>query len=823
MCVCVCLCVCVCVQAVPGSAVSAATISKDVVFGVMSPDGLWDLEATTKGVFLPLIQSSRAGWSEVVSKEVVSSMHGLLVQVSITTGATQGLTRLPLPHSLAPRGARRSSVGGGAALPSKSADAVSLDRMHVYEGCVVTWTKQIKAVLRQDPESMLMAAAATSTSHSALPAVGGLAPSATTTTATTGAAAPPPAPPSATATATAPATAAAAAPQPPAHPEPLTELDFWDAKARNFNSIFTQLQSDPVRRMLRSLDAARSTYAVSFGALCREVFAARAEANDNVRFLAPLRPWFERLERCDHFPASVKLFRPIMHGLLNVWKYSRFYNTPTRLVVIMREISNCLVRTAKEYVSADRVLACIEQGEPQRPVALLMTTLKVCGIFKSTYFDYKARAALECPDRPWRIQNSALFSRLDRFLERCHDIRDLAQAVVAFSRLAHLEIGGTKGKTLTTSIQQIYSDFNAAVGAFRTVPYDFMDVDADGFDNDFYAFRVTVKELERRLGSVLTQGFDDAPTTSGRFKLLDSFDALLERPVVAEELERKHLDLLTSYSDDIAAVQTMFLESRDDPPTPHNTPPCAGALMWARGLLARVQIPMEKLRHLNRALLDREEARTLVKVYTSLVASLADFEHARAEDWARHVESASSTNLKKPLLARDDDPPHRMRVNFDPALVCLLREVKYFLALGLSVPPAALAVFKRGETLRKHAGNLELIVNMYNSVVTGAKPVERPLLVPYLAAADRSLAAGLHTLTWKSHGIDLYVSEAMNVVRHAKDVLDGMSHNMRTVQRMLQGWADAPMMQRNKSKPLVLDVLDPQVRVLAFRVSFAAC
>ncbi len=52
------------------------------------------------------------------------------------------------------------------------------------------------------------------------------------------------------------------------------------------------------------------------------------------------------------------------------------------------------------------------------------------------------------------------------------------------------------------------------------------------FDNDFYAFRNRIKELERRLGAVLTQGFDDAGNIYARFKLLDSFDTLLERPLI---------------------------------------------------------------------------------------------------------------------------------------------------------------------------------------------------------------------------------------------------------------------------------------------------
>ena len=38
-----------------------------------------------------------------------------------------------------------------------------------------------------------------------------------------------------------------------------------------------------------------------------------------------------------------------------------------------------------------------------------------------------------------------------------------------------------------------------------------------------------------------------------------------------------------------------------------------------------------------------------------------------------------------------------VRVNFDPLIVRLLREVKYFLLLGLRVPESAFEVFSRGE------------------------------------------------------------------------------------------------------------------------------
>jgi len=103
------------------------------------------------------------------------------------------------------------------------------------------------------------------------------------------------------------------------------------------------------------------------------------------------------------------------------------------------------------------------------------------------------------------MQNNAVFVRLDSFLERCHDIWDLSKTVMQFTKLAKIEVGGTKGKTLTTSVNQIYFDFTTAITSIKTVDYDIMDLAAKQFEDAYYEFRGRIKELERRLGSVITQ------------------------------------------------------------------------------------------------------------------------------------------------------------------------------------------------------------------------------------------------------------------------------------------------------------------------------
>lgn len=132
---------------------------------------------------------------------------------------------------------------------------------------------------------------------------------------------------------------------------------------------------------------------------------------------------------------------------------------PARLVVLIREITNAIIEQALHHVNGKKLFLFVETGELGEAVDLLVESLKVCGMFKSCYFDYKAKVSVEISQNPWKVQNTALFLRLDAFLERCHDALDLMRTIQQFNQLEKIEIGGTKGKTLTTSIDQIRADF----------------------------------------------------------------------------------------------------------------------------------------------------------------------------------------------------------------------------------------------------------------------------------------------------------------------------------------------------------------------------
>jgi len=400
--------------------------------------------------------------------------------------------------------------------------------------------------------------------------------------------------------------------------------------------------------------------------------------------------------------------------------------------------------------------------------------------------------------------------------------------------LAKTEIGGTKGKILSASVTQIYGDFLVALNVVRAMGNDVLDLRSGvKFEEAFYDFRARVKELDRRLASIIIQGFDDCGDIINQFRLLDSFDVLLLRPLIADEMEKKYVELLTGYQLNLTAVQKLFMESRSAPNIASNLPPIAGALYWSRGLLERIRLPTEKLKLLDRKVLDRDEAVEAIKTFTYLTGRLQEFEKQQIKAWADSIEATSQAKLKNPLLRREEvwertaEQPSMLYVNFDPLLVRLLREVKYFLLLELNVPDSALEIYAKAEGFRRDMGNLDLIVNMYNSIQTNLHPVERPLFRDDLDRIDRFLAQATlgddktaKLLNWKSNGIDQFIKDGMALVKETFETMSMMKNNYKRVKDMMEKWKAAAIFERHNKCMSVedFDQLQRGVRLQRYHV-----
>ena len=167
------------------------------------------------------------------------------------------------------------------------------------------------------------------------------------------------------------------------------------------------------------------------------------------------------------------------------------------------------------------------------------------------------------------------------------------------------------------------------------------------FDDAFYEFRTSVPRARKRLASVLSQGFSDAPTLRAQFKLLDSFAGLTARQVITEELEKRYVQMVAVFGEDVRAMQKMFVEGKMIRRSRTIYRRLPGRLTWCRGLLERIKTPMSKISKLDKSVMESEEARDVIKDYTAFQGQLSDYEREQIEAWGAEVEKSSQAKLKK--------------------------------------------------------------------------------------------------------------------------------------------------------------------------------
>lgn len=407
----------------------------------------------------------------------------------------------------------------------------------------------------------------------------------------------------------------------------------------------------------------------------------------------------------------------------------------------------------------------------------------MCVKFKEAYFEYKSKAK-----NSWKITSSALFVRLDAFSERCQDLMQMTQTIMQFNKLEKIEIGNTKAAAMTAAVQQIFREFQDAQIKFCSVTYDVMDIEQRSFDDDFFAFRQTIKELERRIAALLAQSFEDCDSIIGKFKLLESFEGLLNRPSINDELERKQTVLLDLYKNDLKKVSQVFAEGKElvavnatNSPIASNMPPIAGALNWSNGLRGRIQEPMDRLIGFTQSMQDREEFKDAQKLYASIQQNLNNFDSECIKTWQQGVEENTFENLNKFLLVREATEiavEGFVRVNFANELRAILREVKYLQLLDFPIPETALKLFAKVETYRVQTLRLQIIVDMYNNILATLLPVEKPLLAKKIENMGKSLQAGIDTLKWNSEGIDKFISVGHATVLEVDDLVKKMKENV---------------------------------------------
>ncbi|XP_035866411.1 dynein heavy chain 11, axonemal isoform X1 [Phyllostomus discolor] len=596
------------------------------------------------------------------------------------------------------------------------------------------------------------------------------------------------------------------------HSNPQTELDFWTRRRENLSCIYDQLQAPTVLKMVKILKTKRSSYFPTWKDIFAAVKKALLEAQDVELHLRPLRRHIQCLQETQ-FPQARGLIAPLFHTICLIWSHSKFYNTPARVIVLLQAFCNLFIDQATAYLSPEDLL----KGEIDDSLEKVQVAVHVLKTFKTSFFNYRRGLANYFVGNkeaiPWDFQPHLVFCRFDKFLDRFMKIEDIFVTIMEFEKLERLEFGGTKGAILNGQIREMTEEFTELCKIFQQSTYDPSDFNNMEFESDYVLFKSKTLDFDRRLGTILCEGFFNCNGLEAAFKLLTIFGNFLEKPVVMEIFSPHYSTLVHMFNHELDMCKQLYDEHMKQIERGHvilnkNMPFTSGNIKWAKEVLERLQTFWANFTSLQCLKVEKPYSYRFVESpddalvrqkYVEMTTLLDQFEKHIFNEWKSNVDEVCEFNLNQPLV-KFSAINGLLSVNFDPKLVAVLREVKYLLMLKKSdVPDSASAIFQKRSTILKYVGNLELLVQGYNKLKQTLLEVEYPLIEDELRAVDEQLQVAATSLTWQDDCWG-YIERVKAATWELERRVECTQHNVKVIQQTMRAWAECTLLPRREHR-----------------------
>ncbi|XP_032902051.1 dynein heavy chain 11, axonemal [Amblyraja radiata] len=724
---------------------------KNLVFGHLAGTPLNQITTLVEEIFVPVLSSKRnhRAWPHFISQDVDRHVEAIRNKIYVVNGQAMGRTLLPIPKATGKLGGSNRNGNGN------KLDHYDRLIIHPIESMVIKWTHQIRDVLKKDSSDPLLQGM---------------------------------------------------------NPGPETELDFWKARKANLLCVYEQLQTPVIRKMAKILEITESSYFPTFKASLQDVVGALIEVQDIDLHLRPLQHHIEILQETEFSKIPV-LIPALFHTICLIWSHSKHYCFPVRIIVLLQEFCNLLIKQAIVFLSPEDLL----KNEIEESWENIQICVKNFRAFKECFLKHKEKLVTYYTNlddyRHWDFPLSMVFTQFDRFYNRLLQLEDLFVTMQEFQKLEKLEFGGMKGKMLSGQISEMNHDFLECCKVFKESTYDPLDYNCMDFENDYNAFKEKIVDFDRQLGTILCVAFNDCSGLESAFKLLAVFGAFLERSTIMEIFSPKYFTLLEMFDQELDRCKYLYdqhLERKDKraPLLNKNMPPTSGNLKWAKELKERIEIPWSNFKLIYHTNLEGPEAGIVYQKYMEMLTLLDEYEEQIYLSWASNVHIICQFNLDQPLIKRNSETGF-LNVNFDHQLVGVLREVKYLQMLNQSdIPDTAAAFFEKRETLTKYVGTLELTVKWYNKLKQTVLEVELPLICSELEAIDTQLKAGEETMTWQSKNCWSYIIRVKDMVHDLTSRVQKTKENVGTIQLLMKTWSECPMFTRKDNKKDYLMYLD---------------
>eukprot|EP01063_Lacrimia_lanifica_P009197 TRINITY_DN1620_c2_g3_i1.p1 TRINITY_DN1620_c2_g3~~TRINITY_DN1620_c2_g3_i1.p1 ORF type:complete len:4609 (+),score=2253.81 TRINITY_DN1620_c2_g3_i1:158-13984(+) len=586
---------------------------------------------------------------------------------------------------------------------------------------------------------------------------------------------------------------------------PLAEIAFWSARATDLNNILQQLEREDVRSIVEILKSQKSVYLARFEHLEKDIRIGTNEARENLRYLSTLQEPCEQLRqaRVKDIP---KLLEPILRTVQMIFLTSPCYNTPERLVGILRKVSNEIISRCRSEISLDAIFQSGEgasaEAREEAKAALLDATaagkhwIQVCRqMLDATEKKHKT----EQPGTAWEPDSSnQVFAEIEGFIsQRCRHLQEVCEGQQQFGLKKESDMpcfSGVRGPEIQKSLVDIQKNFERHISQLRNLSYGVLDVKQTSWHDDYNKFKKGIQNLEIMLTNIINSSFDLIPTVESGVELLEAFSFLAERDAVKRAVEKRTDHVFMLFKNELAMVKNFFNDFRKTPPIPEYYPPEAGKAIWAYTFKTRIDTNF-KLLSTTHYLQNIPHRDGTFPVHHMLSVMLDQYIQQTFNEWKEKVEAQRDTlpqHLDVPLISsirvtHDSEDVDIFECNFPSELLKLLDEIRYWTrqgpaGLGMTIPPAAQDMQTREERLRVFRENVSVAVRAYNKIVLALSPEERRLFAERISFLDSKYAPGMSKLLWSSKGIvEYFVRDCGKFASIVQGVVDKFKSSVQSI------------------------------------------
>ncbi|BFF92572.1 dynein beta chain ciliary [Drosophila madeirensis] len=605
---------------------------------------------------------------------------------------------------------------------------------------------------------------------------------------------------------------------------PLTEaiFAFWESRLENLENLADQLGDKRIKTIGFVLEKIQSIFEQTYRRIVELVLDALAEARDITKCLSALKKKMDKFEANDMDENRPEI-RPLMLTVGLVWGHSRYFHTLDNMTLFFNAFHNSLIECAIRTIEPDALF----QGDIDEAYRRISTNIEHLEYYKSIYMEcrntlkkFKIGTTFNSQDWTWHPEK--IFTRLDAFMERLHELKEMFNTGRDFIKLEKIVMGGLRGRQITAALQKILEDFNNTYREWTNIQYNPLDPDAENshFEEDRLKFQDKTDIMERMISFQFEKALEDTHEL-----LLGG--SLLMRPVIKAHMDPFMHVIVDDFEEEIMNVKEDFNEFKsdyltkgmDELQTDDCFPKVSGAVSWLKKLRYRITAMNKEHEMYDYPLFDNEHGAHVMDIYNQMLNEIDDFIKQIIDKWMVECWQGIQQDMALTLLLKDEEG--KISVYFTERLKIALKDIKVLRLLGCEMHPNLMQFFSREEELWQARIKLLRIAEWYNDTNERAHPTEKGLIAAEMSLIEQHIAPMISSITWNEFS-QRYIVMIFKMVKYLHDRLVAAQENLQAIKDSIRSWGKVTLFQRKDFNPRLLLHTDPREPILEERAALAA-